>query len=227
MNSLLILLVAFSILTSTDGCLSSGMCGGTPSCAPPPPPPVCARSGCGQGYSCGQYGCFQAARARMAGSKIVTYGKDDDLIMSNGQVDTQKVWQVSAMEADQQFFQCCLDNKLPDSCLDKCSYSGYTRDSIRNMFMRLDQCPLQAASVIHFCAAKGQNHLQCCGERGVHTTLAGPKCLVFCDQTPGNVTQLDFSYLPCYERFEEMKSCFYNNVFTSVMNSRYQKLARH
>lgn len=94
------------------------------------------------------------------------------------------------------------------------------------MFMRLDACPLQAASVIHYCAAKGQNHLQCCGARGVHTTLAGPKCLVFCDQTPGNVTQLDFSYLPCYERFEEMKSCFYNNVFTSLINRKYKKLAK-
>lgn len=132
MNKVIIFIIEFLLLiSSTYGCLSSGMCGGTPACTPPPPPPpVCARSGCGTGYTCGQYGCFQASRARMAGSKIMTSGKDDDLIRSDGMINNEKLWQVGAMEADQQFYQCCVNNQLPDSCLDKCSYTGYTRDSV-------------------------------------------------------------------------------------------------
>lgn len=56
------------------------------------------------------------------------------------------------------------------------------------------------------------------------TTLAGNKCLAFCDQRPDIYTRLDLrslfflplaescSYAPCYERFDNMKACFFNNV---------------
>ncbi|VDK30281.1 unnamed protein product [Gongylonema pulchrum] len=47
---------------------------------------------------------------------------------------------------------------------------------------------------------------------GVGATLAGEKCLIFCDQRPGNITQLDYTYVSCYERFESMKSCFWNDI---------------
>uniref|UniRef100_A0AC35TKS9 DB domain-containing protein n=1 Tax=Rhabditophanes sp. KR3021 TaxID=114890 RepID=A0AC35TKS9_9BILA len=222
----LALIGSFLFVYQASACLSSGMCGGGGGCAPPPP--VCSPRSCGGGMSCGSYGCYQTAtKARVAGAKTFSTGKDDEyLLTKDGQVDNNKVWYASAMEADAQFYQCCVENQLPDSCLGKCSYSGYTRDSIRNMFLRIDTCPLHAASVIQYCAARGQNHFQCCADRGVHTTMAGEKCLIFCDQRPGNVTQLDISYLPCYDKFDEMKSCFYNNVFTSVMNNHYKKLAR-
>ncbi|KAI6237130.1 Protein of unknown function DB domain containing protein [Aphelenchoides besseyi] len=64
---------------------------------------------------------------------------------------------------------------------------------------------------IQFCAAQGQDHRACCHRQGVANTLAGPKCLVFCDQRPNQVTQLDLTYLPCFERFNEMKTCFWNS----------------
>lgn len=50
------------------------------------------------------------------------------------------------------------------------------------MFFRSDPCPMQAASDIHFCAAQGQDHRQCCLSNGVAATIAGAKCLTFCDQ---------------------------------------------
>ncbi|KAI6213472.1 DB domain-containing protein [Aphelenchoides besseyi] len=64
---------------------------------------------------------------------------------------------------------------------------------------------------VRFCAAQGQDHRACCHRQGVANTLAGPKCLVFCDQRPNQVTQLDLTYLPCFERFNEMKTCFWNS----------------
>lgn len=80
------------------------------------------------------------------------------------------------------------------------------------MYFRVDQCPMQAAADIHYCAAQGRDHTQCCVRNGVASTLAGPKCLTFCDQRPGNVTQLDLTYMACYDRFESMKSCFYHEL---------------
>lgn len=50
---------------------------------------------------------------------------------------------------------------------------------------------------------------QCCVRNGVANTLAGDKCLTFCNQVPGNVTHLDMTYLSCYDRFENMKGCFW------------------
>lgn len=80
------------------------------------------------------------------------------------------------------------------------------------MYFRADQCPIQAASILHYCAAQGRDHTHCCRRNGIASTLAGAKCLVFCDQRPGNVTQLDLTYLPCYDRFENMKGCFWSDV---------------
>ncbi|CCA65686.1 DB domain-containing protein [Caenorhabditis elegans] len=80
------------------------------------------------------------------------------------------------------------------------------------MYFKTDGCPLEAAADMHFCAAQGRDHTQCCVRNGVTTTLAGQKCLTFCDQRPDRVTKLDYSYVPCYDRFENMKQCFYNEI---------------
>ncbi|PIO77075.1 DB module [Teladorsagia circumcincta] len=80
------------------------------------------------------------------------------------------------------------------------------------MYFKQDHCPMQAAADIQFCAAQGRDHRECCARNGVATTLAGYKCMTFCDQRPGNVTQLDFTYLACYDRFENMKACFWHNI---------------
>lgn len=77
------------------------------------------------------------------------------------------------------------------------------------MYFKADACPLEAAGRINYCAAQGRDHRQCCVRNGMGSTLAGSKCLVLCDQRPGQIFQLDLSYVPCYDRFEEMKSCFY------------------
>ncbi|KAH7732318.1 Protein C56C10.4 [Aphelenchoides avenae] len=189
-------------LPSADACFAAGVCGG--GCAPPPPAPVCVSAGCGPGYGCGQYGCHRM-RARVASSKTLKIDKSQEGMADEG-TDEQP------QTPDQQFMACCIERNLPDSCLSKCSFSTYTRAALQNMYFRVDQCPMQAAADIHFCAAQGRDHRQCCARNAVGTTLAGQKCLTFCDQRPGNVTQLDFTYMACYERFENMKGCFWHDI---------------
>ena len=126
------------------------------------------------------------------------------------------------------FMQCCEQRGLPDACLQKCTFNTYSKESVSfsqclsviyfilfqltRMYFRQDACPLAASAEIQFCAAQGRDHRSCCIRNGVTTTLAGDKCLTFCDQRPGNVTLLDYSYVSCYDRFENMKSCFWHDA---------------
>uniref|UniRef100_A0A914ZL59 Domain of unknown function DB domain-containing protein n=1 Tax=Parascaris univalens TaxID=6257 RepID=A0A914ZL59_PARUN len=180
-------------------CFSSGVCGGGVACVPMPQP-VCT-GGCGPGYGCGQYGCYSRARARS--SKTFTGGKSKEADAEFVEV---------GHTPDEKFHTCCVDRHLPDACLQKCSFATYTKEALQAMYLRLDSCPVQAAADMHFCAAQGGDHSSCCRNNGVTATLAGDKCLVFCDQRPGNITQLDMSYLSCYERFENIKGCFWHSL---------------
>lgn len=83
---------------------------------------------------------------------------------------------------------------------------------LTRMYFKQDECPLAAMKEIQFCAAQGGDHRECCIRNGITTTLAGEKCLTFCDQRPGKVTQLDTSYIACFDRFESMKSCFWHDL---------------
>ncbi|EFO97307.1 hypothetical protein CRE_16699 [Caenorhabditis remanei] len=187
MQSVLAVFVFLAILAVSDACFASGICGG--GCAPPPPP-VCS-GGCGGGYSCGRYGCF-SAKAR--GSKTLSFKSERTL------------------SPDEKFMKCCEERNLPDACLSKCSFRTYTKTALQAMYFKQDYCPMQAAADIQYCAAQGQDHTDCCVRNAVGTTLAGNKCFTFCDQRPGNVTQLDLSYLACYDRFENMKACFWQKL---------------
>ncbi|GMR61685.1 hypothetical protein PMAYCL1PPCAC_31880, partial [Pristionchus mayeri] len=189
-----------ALVDLSSACFASGVCGG--GCAPPPPSPVCS-GGCGQGYGCGQYGCYRM-RARAASSRTLKVEQPESSVEIEDKPEP--------VTPDEKFHACCAERNLPDSCMSKCSYSTYTRDALQNMYFRMDSCPMQAAADIHFCAAQGKDHSGCCRRNGVATTLAGEKCMTFCDQRPGNVTQLDLTYLACYDRFENMKACFWHEV---------------
>uniref|UniRef100_A0A0N4Z4J6 DB domain-containing protein n=1 Tax=Parastrongyloides trichosuri TaxID=131310 RepID=A0A0N4Z4J6_PARTI len=110
------------------------------------------------------------------------------------------------------FLSCCMDRKLPDACLEKCNFGRYNKNTLTEMYFKRDGCPIAALSELQFCAARGKDHRACCIRNGVTTTLAGDKCLLFCDQTPGKVTPLDMSYISCFDRFENMKSCFWHDL---------------
>uniref|UniRef100_A0A914R2I5 diacylglycerol O-acyltransferase n=1 Tax=Panagrolaimus davidi TaxID=227884 RepID=A0A914R2I5_9BILA len=76
------------------------------------------------------------------------------------------------------------------------------------MYFKQDECPMAAMAEIQFCAAQGGDHRECCMRNGITTTIAGQKCLTFCDQRPGRVTPLDMSYIPCFDRFETIAVIF-------------------
>uniref|UniRef100_A0A7E4V2C8 DB domain-containing protein n=1 Tax=Panagrellus redivivus TaxID=6233 RepID=A0A7E4V2C8_PANRE len=197
MHLALTLLVAFAIAAPiANACFAAGVCGG--GCPPPMPAPSCG-GGCGGGYGCGQYGCYRM-RARARTSKTLSFDSEEEPTPTRPQTP------------DDKFLACCMERKLPDTCLSKCSYTSFNRQALQNMYFRVDKCPMQAAADIQYCAAQGRDHTACCVRNGVASTLAGPKCLTFCDQRPGNVTQLDLSYMACYDRFDSMKSCFYHDI---------------
>ncbi|KHN77365.1 hypothetical protein Tcan_06163 [Toxocara canis] len=183
------------------------------------PQPVCT-GGCGPGYGCGQYGCYAKARARSSKTFTGAHSKQD-----NGEF--LEVERKQLLTPDEKFHSCCVDRHLPDVCLQKCSFATYTKEALQSMYFRFDPCPVQAAADMHFCAAQGRDHRDCCEKNGVTNTLAGNKCLVFCDQRPGNITQLDISYLSCYERFENIKGCFWHDLSelrSSELERRFDSL---
>ncbi|KAK0414502.1 hypothetical protein QR680_011466 [Steinernema hermaphroditum] len=201
--ALTVLLGVVFVAQVSEACFASGVCG--VGCAPPPPP-TCG--GCGGGYACGQYGCYRA-RARSAKTVHVSsdeqedeYHHDEEYVADDREPQTP----------DEKFMACCRDRNLPDACLSKCSFRSYTRDALQAMYFRQDKCPMAAASELQFCAAQGRNHRECCARNGVASTLAGPKCLTFCDQRPGNITKLDLTYMACFDRFENMKGCFWHDL---------------
>ncbi|KAK0419340.1 hypothetical protein QR680_014093 [Steinernema hermaphroditum] len=219
------------------GCYPAGVCGG--GCAPPPQP-VCAPATCQPGYSCGPYGCARN-RARsaltlkdpflasgVAGYKNFStattakhepirniYGFKRKQGVKDRDEEKEKLDRASYVKMtnpNDLFRQCCEDRNLPDSCVSKCNFNKFTKDVLQAMFFKSDPCPIEAAADIQFCAAQGRDHRECCLRNGIHKTLAGDKCLIFCDQRAGKTTTLDYSYVPCYDRFENMKRCFFDEI---------------
>ncbi|KAK5969124.1 hypothetical protein GCK32_005863 [Trichostrongylus colubriformis] len=198
-------------------CFASGVCGGIgfggPCMGggiPPIPPPPCAGGigmGCGAGYTCGAYGCYRS-RARVHGAGTVHNG----LVSMGASRISQFRRPEMTRDPNVLFMDCCEQRGLPDACLRHCTYNTFRKDTLIRMYFKQDACPVQATAEIQFCAAQGRDHRACCERNGVTTTLAGVKCLTFCDQRPGNVTMLDMSYVPCYERFENMKACFWHDT---------------
>ncbi|GMT19144.1 hypothetical protein PFISCL1PPCAC_10441, partial [Pristionchus fissidentatus] len=119
------------------------------------------------------------------------------------------------------FARCCAERELPRACAAKCSHHTYTQASLHAMYLHLDGCPVSLAPEIQFCAAQGQDHRSCCTRRGVGNTVAGDKCIRLCDQRPDQYIQLDLSFAPCQEKFEDMKQCFYEGVRMSAKQLFY------
>ncbi|KAK6743324.1 hypothetical protein RB195_010530 [Necator americanus] len=197
--------------------------GGSGCCARAPPPVASCGSGCQQGYQCGTYGCTR----RKALSSLTT--RIDGVIVGddNGeQAHTAPLHEKAHVIANVTFerltnpnfifHSCCEARGLPDACLHYCHFNTYTADSLERMFRKEDKCPIEAAHEIHYCAAQGVDHTQCCAKNGVGETTAGNKCLALCDQRPNRITALNVSYLPCYDIFENMKRCFFVSIRTKA-----------
>uniref|UniRef100_A0A0N5AYV5 DB domain-containing protein n=1 Tax=Syphacia muris TaxID=451379 RepID=A0A0N5AYV5_9BILA len=222
--SLVIFLLAIAV-QDTEQCAANGICGGMPYCSPmmSPAPLTCS---CPPSYGCGQYGCY---RLRARGSKNFQpyrsrgspIAADDEEVPNAHTLNNFRLYFIikplnrSAtcfQNPNTAFYECCLDRQLPDACLRKCNFNSYNKETLTAMYFKQDPCPLEAMKEMQFCAAQGQDHRECCARNGVTTTLAGFKCLTFCDQRPGIITKLDMSYVSCFDRFENMKSCFWHDI---------------
>jgi len=166
----------------------------------------------GSGVDAGQFPVpINAPSRRMNRRKQTLPGQESKF---NQLLSAEKGQPVVARDPNQMFLECCEDRQLPDSCLSRCNFNAYTKESLIGMYFHTDGCPIEAAAELQYCAARGRDHTACCRQNQVHTTLAGDKCLIFCDQKPGNVTQLDFTYASCYDKFEEMKKCFWYSLLS-------------
>ncbi|CEF67226.1 Domain of unknown function DB domain-containing protein [Strongyloides ratti] len=198
----------------------------------------CFDETCPPGYSCEKYGC---KKNKVYGSTITKSGfiisdneyvnqtnflindlvsnlktyKEEMVNKKNKFIDTKKLDIITFQQLTNPNFlfkECCKARRLPDECLEKCDFNNFTKTTLNNMFIGYDICPLQATAEMQYCAAQGRDHRKCCKIRGVDKTIAGDKCLAFCDQRPGKILNLDYSYIPCFDVFELMKSCFYEEV---------------
>uniref|UniRef100_A0A0N4ZMU0 Ubiquitin-like domain-containing protein n=1 Tax=Parastrongyloides trichosuri TaxID=131310 RepID=A0A0N4ZMU0_PARTI len=232
-------------------CTSSGVCGcgQTQHCgcnrarAMSTPTKRCIDENCSPGYSCGEYGC---ARSRMHGSVLTKDGlliSDDEFVNKTNlfkniltpNMYNKKNYLISSKDLDMMTFQkitnpnflfkqCCEGRKLPDSCLMKCNFNSFTISTLHNMALGYDECPINAGADMLYCGGQGRDHRECCRKRGVSNTLAGDKCLVFCDQRPGRISNLDYSYISCIDKLETIKSCFYEEVKSHAENLLLDKL---
>ncbi|GMR45342.1 hypothetical protein PMAYCL1PPCAC_15537, partial [Pristionchus mayeri] len=110
------------------------------------------------------------------------------------------------------FKSCCAGRRLSIACQARCDYDIYNQDLLQKMLIGADECPLDSLPEMHFCAAQGRDHSTCCQTKGVDSTVAGDKCLVFCDQIPDKFTPIDYTYAACFGKFDEMKMCFRSTV---------------
>uniref|UniRef100_A0A1I8BQX4 DB domain-containing protein n=1 Tax=Meloidogyne hapla TaxID=6305 RepID=A0A1I8BQX4_MELHA len=185
--------------TQTGECLATGICCCGITCMPAPAV-MCNPASCQPGYTCGHYGC-----ARNKARSALT--KKDGIIVSVDEFVNRTLLNPKRVVFDRVKEKKYFEGKQEEYELDKTTFLKLTTD-------------------IQYCAAQGRDHSRCCAKVGIASTLAGNKCLTFCDQRAGKVTKLDYSYLPCYDRFESMKRCFYDEIRTHMERKLFPKLEK-
>ncbi|KAF1762688.1 hypothetical protein GCK72_010950 [Caenorhabditis remanei] len=211
------ILVAF--VAVSDACLSSGVCGSSYCAAPPAV--SCSPSSCQPGYSCGQYGCARN-RARSALTQKVDGIFIDSTTSREVPASRENSREVPKLKGQKNnIFGLRRESsrgssaETPPVQQPAHNYENSTLLQYTNPNFIFRQCCEQRGlpdACLNKCHFNSYTKDACCVRNGVTTTLAGQKCLTFCDQRPDRVTKLDYSYVPCYDRFENMKQCFYNEI---------------
>ncbi|CCG28093.1 DB domain-containing protein [Caenorhabditis elegans] len=144
---------------------------------------------CGIGFMCMRGGCVARTAA---GTKTF---KDE----SSRPPDLKPI-----STPDEHFATCCSLLEVESSCTDLCSYSTYSSEEVSAVFLQQSVCPVTAIQKIHFCAARGTNHTECCSK-----SLVPIHCHSFCDQSQdSDVNSLSINHLQCVQYFNDIKSCF-------------------
>ncbi|XGW17918.1 hypothetical protein V3C99_002487 [Haemonchus contortus] len=178
---------------------------------------------CRSNGACGCCGCRAKAKARAANTNHISGDTADEDDRDDGNIFGLKLWNQTDIKLNRSniarytnpnflFHSCCEERRLPAACVRKCHFNTYEKEALEAMFIGTDECPIDFLPEMQFCAAQGMDHRKCCSNNGVSGSSAGAKCLTFCDQRPDHYTPIDYSYAPCYDRFESMKRCFYNEI---------------
>ncbi|CAI4227070.1 unnamed protein product [Auanema sp. JU1783] len=187
------------------GCLGVG-CLPVPPClfgACLPPLPRLIPCPCNMGFQCINGGCIMA-RARSAKTYI-----------PKGEIN-----QAEPIEDPNTHFKtCCNLLDVADGCTPLCSYNNYTTESIKGSLQITSKCPMTALPQVHFCAARGADHTECCRAGNVPAD-----CNVFCDQRAGNITHLSLQHLKCFDYLEHIKGCFLDHAVKEYYESKMQLL---
>ncbi|ULT89357.1 hypothetical protein L3Y34_008076 [Caenorhabditis briggsae] len=198
---ILTFLVNFSSQCISLGCLGGfGGCGSACLFGLCLQPPIIQSIGCpcGAGFMCMRGGCV--ARAAAAGTKTF---RDE----SSRPPDLRET-----TTPDDHFSTCCSLLEVPSSCTDLCSYATYSSEEVSAVLLQQSACPVSSIRKIHFCAARGTNHTECCSN-----SLVPQHCHSFCDQSHDkNVDDLSIAHLQCVQHFNDIKSCFVEHA-----NSEY------
>ncbi|GMS94652.1 hypothetical protein PENTCL1PPCAC_16827, partial [Pristionchus entomophagus] len=213
MNRLILLLALVGVAT-VFGC-SSQQSGG------------CGCGGGGGGGGGGGCGCRVKARG------VLKLDGDTPIDKDFGEIFGLSMWKDAKIPSNVSLHQahdpnflfksCCTGRGLPTACQARCDYDIYNQDLLQKMLIGADECPLDSLPEMHFCAAQGRDHSTCCQSRGVDSTVAGDKCLVFCDQVPDKFTPIDYTYAACFGKFDEMKQCFRSTIAAKAMSYFYDQ----
>ncbi|GMR46454.1 hypothetical protein PMAYCL1PPCAC_16649, partial [Pristionchus mayeri] len=184
---------------------------------------ACSKSSGGCGCGCGG-GCRAKARG------VLKLEGDDAIEEDFGQIYGLRLWEKRIADIPMQqatdpnylFVACCAERGLPVACQEQCNHRNYTGELLQSMLVGTHACKLDSLADMHFCAAQGRDHSICCAQRGVNSVAAGDKCLVFCNQIPDRYTKIDYSYSSCFSKFEDMKTCFYDNVKSKAKSFFYE-----
>uniref|UniRef100_A0A8R1I2N3 DB domain-containing protein n=1 Tax=Caenorhabditis japonica TaxID=281687 RepID=A0A8R1I2N3_CAEJA len=142
---------------------------------------------CGAGFMCMRGGCVARAAA---GTKTFK----DDVSKSEFTQSTP----------DEHFSTCCHLLDVPSSCTGLCSYSSYSTEEVSAVLLQQSQCQPDSLQKVHFCAARGTNHTECCVR-----SFIPQQCHSFCDQGGENdVDKLSLAHLQCVHYFNDIKTCF-------------------
>ena len=115
---------------------------------------------------------------------------------------------VEVKDANGKFLQCCQEQEdVTDGCYGICGYDTLNQYKAFTLFVTR-QCPTTAVGQYLYCFGSGSDQTECCKRKNVHKTLAGDKCLDFCDLREGKMNKMDYSYWACWSKVNDIIQCF-------------------
>ncbi|EYC11952.1 hypothetical protein Y032_0049g1869 [Ancylostoma ceylanicum] len=181
---------------------------------------ACISLGCFGGI--GGFGCGQCSPFGMCLSTPPCFGRYCNARARAAKTYRDETELVNTQDPNEHFLTCCGLLDVPLQCLQMCTFDGYNASSVQSVLGMTSSCPLTALPHVHFCAARGVDHTQCCRAAGVQQ-----QCLMFCDQSPDTTNQLTLQHLGCLDGIDSMKDCFVEHALTEYYRTKQAALEHY